>query len=87
MRLNYQGLCGRATKDAWRLRHDMVVVDQSTESVYFMPIKVANIVRLHGVPLSIILDQDRQFTSYFRRSVLKKKMTGTQLKFSTAFHP
>ena len=76
MRLNYQGLCGRATKDAWRLRHDMVVIDQSTESVYFMPIKVDNIVRLHGVPLSIILDQDRQFTSYFRRSVLKKKNDG-----------
>ena len=52
-----------------------VVVDRLTKSAHFIPIKVtfsverlaqiyvANIVRLHGVPLSIISDRDARFTS------------------------
>ena len=74
-----------------------VVVDRLTKSAHFIPIKVtfsverlaqiyvANIVRLHRVPLSIILDRDAHFTSQFWRCV--QKALGTQLKFSTAFHP
>jgi hypothetical protein len=46
---------------------------------------VQNIVRLHGVPSTIILDIDSRFTSRFWQS-LKKEM-GTKLKFSTTFHP
>ncbi|KAA3469875.1 Retrotransposable element Tf2 [Gossypium australe] len=45
---------------------------------------VAEIVRLHGVPVSIISDRDPRFTSRFWK-VLHKAL-GTRLDFSTAFH-
>ena len=74
-----------------------VVVDRLTKSARFIPMKVTysveklaelyvnNVVRLHGVPLSIISDRDGRFTSNFWRCV--QKSLGSQLKFSTAFHP
>ena len=42
-------------------------------------------IRLHGVPLSIISDRDPRFTSRFWPSL--QYALGTKLKFSTAFHP
>ena len=43
------------------------------------------IVRLHGVPLSIISDRGPQFTSHFWKSF--QKVLGTQVNLSTTFHP
>ena len=43
------------------------------------------IVRLHGVPMSIVSDRDTRFTSQFWESL--QKTLGTQLRFSTTFHP
>ena len=74
-----------------------VIVDRLTKSAHFLPVKktfsmdqyanlyVSEIVRLHGVPLSIVSDRDPKFTSAFWKSL--HKAMGTQLKFSTAFHP
>ena len=74
-----------------------VIVDRLTKSAHFLPIKITysleqladlyvkEIVRLHGVPTSIISDRDSRFTSAFWRSV--QRAMGTKLKFSTAFHP
>jgi len=54
-----------------------VIVDQMTKSVHFLPINtsfssedysklyIREILRLHGVPLSIISDRGTQFTSQF----------------------
>ena len=54
-----------------------VIVDRLTKSAHFIPVKVtynadrlakiyvSEIVRLHGVPLSIISDRGTQFTSLF----------------------
>ena len=54
-----------------------VVVDCLTKSAHFLPVKVTygfaklaeiyvnEIVRLHGVPISIVSDRDPQFTSRF----------------------
>ena len=46
---------------------------------------VREIVRLHGVPVSIVSDRDARFTSKFWRSL--QQALGTKLHFSTAFHP
>ncbi|GJY00815.1 putative reverse transcriptase domain-containing protein [Tanacetum coccineum] len=43
------------------------------------------IVMRHGVPVSIISDQDGRFTSQFWKSL--QKALGTQLDMSTAYHP
>ncbi|WMV49431.1 hypothetical protein MTR67_042816 [Solanum verrucosum] len=72
-----------------------VVVDRLTKSAHFISIRidynveqlakyVKEIVRLHGVPLSIISDHGTQFTSKFWRKLHEE--LGTQLTFSTAFH-
>ena len=65
--------------------------------VTFIPVKVtynaeklarlyiSEIVRLHGVPLSIISDRGTQFTSKFWRTLHAE--LGTSLDLSTAFHP
>ena len=46
---------------------------------------VDEIVRLHGVPLSIVSDRDLRFTSRFWKELLLALVT--RLNFSTAFHP
>ncbi|KAK4397538.1 Transposon Ty3-G Gag-Pol polyprotein [Sesamum angolense] len=46
---------------------------------------VSEIVRLHGVPVSIVPDRDPRFTSHFWGSL--QRALGTKLHFSTAFHP
>ena len=74
-----------------------VIVDRLTKSAYFLPIQqtdsldklaslyVSEIVRLHGVPLSIVSDRDPRFTSHFWGSL--QGALGTKLHFSTVFHP
>ena len=74
-----------------------MIVDRLTKSAHFLPIQqsdsldklarlyVAEIVRLHGVPVSIVSDRDPRFTSHFWKSL--QKAMGTRLHFSTAFHP
>ncbi|EOX94220.1 Uncharacterized protein TCM_003746 [Theobroma cacao] len=46
---------------------------------------IDEIVRLHGVPVSIVSDRDPRFTSRFWPKF--QEALGTKLKFSTAFHP
>ena len=43
------------------------------------------IVRLHGIPLTIVSDRDVKFLSYFWKSLWSK--LGTKLLFSTSSHP
>ncbi|KAA3470452.1 DNA/RNA polymerases superfamily protein [Gossypium australe] len=74
-----------------------VIVDRLTKSAHFIPVRVdyslqklaklyvSEIVRLHGVPVSIISDRDPRFTSRFWRAL--HQALGTRLDFSTAFHP
>ena len=80
-------------------QHDAiwVIVDRLTKSSHFLPINVEDsleklaqlyvdeIVRLHGVPVSIVSDRDPRFTSRFWPSL--QTTLGTRLHFSTAFHP
>ena len=46
---------------------------------------VKEIVRMHGVPVSIISNRDSRFTSRFWHSL--QKALGTKLSFSIAVHP
>ena len=46
---------------------------------------INEIVILHGAPASIVSDRDRRFVSQFWESA--HKAMGTNLKFSTTFHP
>ncbi|WMV41915.1 hypothetical protein MTR67_035300 [Solanum verrucosum] len=68
-----------------RRQHDSiwVIVDRMTKSTHFLPIKtthsaedyaklyIQEIVRLHGVPVSIISDRGAQFTAQFWKSFQK----------------
>lgn len=72
-----------------------VIVDRLTKSAYFLAIAetskleklarfyIQEIVRLHGVPVSIVSDRDSRFTSW---KSFQQEM-GTRLSMSTAFHP
>ena len=79
--------------------HDAVWVieDRLTKSAHFLVVRmtftlerfyrlyVREIVRLHGVPISIVSDRDPRFTTHFWKSFQKAK--GTRLTMSIAFHP
>ena len=43
------------------------------------------IVKLYGLPKTIVSDKDVRFMSYFWKILWH--LVGTKLKFSTAFHP
>ena len=80
-------------------QHDAiwVIVDRLTKSAHFLPVNVKDsletlaqlyvneIVRLHGVPVSIVSDRDPRFTSRFWPSL--QTTLGTRLHFSTTYHP
>jgi hypothetical protein len=46
---------------------------------------IREIVRLHGVPKSIVSDRDPRFTLRFWKSL--QEAMGTKLRFSTTYHP
>ena len=55
------------------------------EILAFCRLYIREIVRLHGVPVSIVSDRDPRFTAHFWKSF--QKAMGTRLTMSTAFHP
>ncbi|XP_075481208.1 uncharacterized protein LOC142521919 [Primulina tabacum] len=68
-----------------------------TKSAHFLPVKtkftmnqyaevyVAEFVRLHGIPVSIVSDRDPRFTSELWKSL--HRALGTRLAFITEYHP
>ena len=50
-----------------------------------MPVIHSRVIRLHGVPVSIVSDRDPRFTTHFWKSL--KKAMSTRLTMSIAFHP
>ena len=74
-----------------------VIVDQLKKSAHFLAVQmtfalerfcqlyIREIVRLHGVLVSIVSDRDPRFTAHFWKSF--QKAMGTRLTMSTVFHP
>ena len=79
-------------------KHDSiwVIVDRLTKFAHFIPVRmdysmdrlaelyVDEIMRLHGVPLSIVSNRDPLFTSRFWKEL--QSALGTRMNFSTTFH-
>ena len=84
-------LTGRKHDSVW------VVVDRLTKSSHFLPVRtdysldklvelyIKEIVRLHGILISIISNRDPRFTSRFWGKL--QEALGTRLNLSTTFHP
>ena len=51
----------------------------------FCRLYIREIVRLHGVPISIVSNRDLRFTTHFSKSF--QQAMGTRLTMSIAFHP
>jgi transposase InsO family protein len=74
-----------------------VIVDRLTKSAHFLPVKttfsadrlarifIQEIVRLHGIPHTIVSDRGSAFTSRYWKSF--QDALGTRLDYSSAFHP
>ena len=79
--------------------HDAVwvIVDRLIKSAHFLPVNMKysmeklaqlymdEIVRLHGVPVSIVSDRDPRFVFRFLQKF--QETLGTKLSFSTTYHP
>jgi len=93
----FHGFCCRTTDDPRGLDSIWVIVDRLTKSAHFIPINIrfslekltsmyiSEIVRLHGVPCSIVSDRDPRFTSRFWESL--NRASGTKLRLRLAYHP
>ena len=74
-----------------------MIVDRLTKLAHFLPIPMTftledfsrlyihEIVRSHGVLISIVLDWDSRFTTHFWKS--SQRAIGTLLMMSTTFYP
>ena len=74
-----------------------VIVDRLTKTSHFLLFKtrwlvsklaelfISEIVRLHGVSISIVSDRDPRFTSHFWHSF--QEALGIELHISSAYHP
>ena len=74
-----------------------VIINRLTKLIFVLSIKwgsllkclareyVKEIIKLHGVPVSIVSDRDLWFTDHFQE--ILHEALGMKLHFSTVFHP
>jgi hypothetical protein len=75
----------------------LVVVDKLTKFAHFIPLRhpfttltmakayLDNVYKLHGMPISMISDRDRVFTSKLWKELFG--LVGVKLQMSSAYHP
>jgi hypothetical protein len=75
----------------------LTIVDRFSKSAHFVPLGhpytattvvrafFDNIVKLHGIPSSIVSDRDPVFTGHFWKALFG--LAGVTLQFTSAFHP
>ena len=75
----------------------LVIIDQLTSQVHLVPttttvttrgilwLILKEVMRLHGIPESIVSDRDAKFTSIFWKEL--HRLMGSKLLMSTVFHP
>jgi len=75
----------------------LVVVDRLSKFAYFIPLTadftakmvadllIQHVIKIHGVPHSIVSDRDKLFTSRFWQHLFTRQ--GTQLAMSSSYHP
>ena len=80
-----------------KLDYLLVLIDQLTSQVHLVPttttvtargimwLILKEVMRLHGIPESIVSDRDTKFTPIFWKEL--NRLMGSKLLMSTAFHP
>jgi transposase InsO family protein len=85
---NYRNL--RVTTQSWwsqigsRSMH-ILALKRPFTAAQVAQILLDQVVKLHGLPKSIVSDRDKIFTSHFWTQLFK--LLGTKLSLSTAYHP
>ena len=79
-----------STKEPWIFDRLSKYCHLGALVAHFIATKVAQlfvdiVVKLHGVPRSIVFDRDPIFVSHFWKELFK--LSGTKLCFSSSYHP